>query len=159
QPLSGGVPRGDGTVRAGSGRGLLLMDAHRLQAPSSDGALLAVPPLAQAGDQLAANANRWSHWGVDLQRRTPHVLPSFVRKHLVETARKFLQTAGIDQIEPGHEDRLVVTGHQPELFHPGVWVKNFAVAAIARESSARGLNLIVDNDVPKFASVKVPRHD
>src|SRR5262249_25404100 len=107
----------------------------------------------------AANANRLSHWGVDLQGRTALWLRSVVRKQVVETARKFLQTAGIDQIEPGHEDRLVVTGHQPELFHPGVWVKNFAVAAIARESSARGLNLIVDNDVPKFASVKVPRHD
>ena len=23
---------------------------------------------------------------------------------------------------------LIVTGHQPELFHPGVWVKNFATA-------------------------------
>ena len=25
-------------------------------------------------------------------------------------------------------DRLIVAGHQPELFHPGVWVKNFALA-------------------------------
>ena len=29
---------------------------------------------------------------------------------------------------PTSFDRMVVTGHQPELFHPGVWVKNFAVA-------------------------------
>jgi hypothetical protein len=133
------------------------MDAHRLQAPSSDGALLAVPPLAQARDQLAANANRLSHWDADLQGRTALCLRSVVRKQVLETARGFLRNAGIDHVEPGHEDRLVVTGHQPELFHPGVWVKNFAVATIARHYSAAGLNLIVDNDVPKFASIKVPR--
>ena len=52
---------------------------------------------------------------------------------------------------------LVVTGHQPELFHPGVWVKNFATAALARAHGGLGLNLIVDNDLPKSASIRVPR--
>ena len=52
---------------------------------------------------------------------------------------------------------LVVTGHQPELFHPGVWVKNFATAAIARAHGGLGLNLIVDNDLPKSASIRVPQ--
>ena len=52
---------------------------------------------------------------------------------------------------------LVVTGHQPELFHPGVWVKNFATAALARAHGGLGLNLIVDNDIPKSASIRVPR--
>ena len=51
---------------------------------------------------------------------------------------------------------LVVTGHQPELFHPGVWVKNFAPAALARAHGGLGLNLIVDNDLPKSASIRVP---
>src|SRR5262249_39522299 len=51
---------------------------------------------------------------------------------------------------------LIVTGHQPELFHPGVWVKNFATAAIARACGGLALNLIVDNDIPKAASIRVP---
>ena len=51
---------------------------------------------------------------------------------------------------------LVVTGHQPELFHPGVWIKNFAAAAIAGEHRGAALNLIVDNDLPKSASIRVP---
>ena len=51
---------------------------------------------------------------------------------------------------------MVVTGHQPELFHPGVWVKNFAAAAIAGSRGGVGLNLIVDDDIPKSSSIRVP---
>jgi hypothetical protein len=49
-----------------------------------------------------------------------------------------------------------VTGHQPELFHPGVWVKNFAAASIAGSCGGLALNLIVDNDIPKDSSIRVP---
>jgi hypothetical protein len=49
-----------------------------------------------------------------------------------------------------------VTGHQPELFHPGVWIKNFATARIAGAHGGIGLNLIVDNDIPKSTSIAVP---
>ena len=58
---------------------------------------------------------------------------------------------------PTSRPPLVVTGHQPELFHPGVWVKNFAAAAIAQAQGGVGLNLIVDNDIPKSTSIRVPR--
>ena len=52
-----------------------------------------------------------------------------------------------------------MTGHQPELFHPGVWIKNFAAASIAAASGGVGLNLIVDNDIPKSSSIAVPTID
>ncbi len=51
---------------------------------------------------------------------------------------------------------MIVTGHQPELFHPGVWIKNFAIASIARQTGGAALNLIVDNDIPKSSSIAVP---
>jgi hypothetical protein len=53
--------------------------------------------------------------------------------------------------------RWVVTGHQPALFHPGVWIKNFAVAALARRlDHSVGLNLIVDNDVAPAPNLLIP---
>ena len=52
-----------------------------------------------------------------------------------------------------------MTGHQPELFHPGVWIKNFAAGAIAGAHGGIGLNLIVDNDIPKSSSIQVPKVD
>ena len=50
----------------------------------------------------------------------------------------------------------VIGGHQPELFHPGVWVKNGVVAGLATQLGGVGLNLIVDNDLCAGASVRVP---
>jgi len=76
---------------------------------------------------------------------------------VLEKARAHLGRFGLDM--PGVADPaapLIVTGHQPELFHPGVWVKNFAVAEIAHRVRGVGLNLIVDNDIPKSSTLRVP---
>lgn len=133
------------------------MNAHRLRAPSSDGALLAEPPLGEAGDRLAANADRLSRWDHDFQGRRTSRLRPMVRGQVLDQARSYLAAAGLDTPDGPRPERLVVTGHQPELFHPGVWVKNFAAAAIARRTGAVALNIVVDNDIPKSSAVKVPR--
>jgi hypothetical protein len=49
-----------------------------------------------------------------------------------------------------------MAGHQPELFHPGVWVKNFALNGLARQHNAAAVNLIVDNDTVKTTSLHFP---
>jgi hypothetical protein len=51
---------------------------------------------------------------------------------------------------------LVLAGHQPELFHPGVWVKNCALAGLARRHGVTALNLIVDNDIVKSTFLRLP---
>src|SRR5262249_58941353 len=48
---------------------------------------------------------------------------------------------------------VLMAGHQPELFHPGVWVKHFALAGLARAHQAEAINLIVDYDAVKSASL------
>lgn len=134
------------------------MSPHRLRAPSTDGALLAEPPLRQAADRLAANADRLARWDHDFQGRPASWLRPTVRRQVVEAARVYLADAGLD-VPEADPVRLVVTGHQPELFHPGVWVKNFAAAAIARGAGGVGLNIVVDNDIPKSTGIKVPTDD
>jgi hypothetical protein len=52
---------------------------------------------------------------------------------------------------------LVVAGHQPELFHPGVWAKNFILARLAHQTGGVALNLLVDSDTVKITSLRVPR--
>lgn len=62
---------------------------------------------------------------------------------------------------------IIMAGHQPTLFHPGVWFKNFAIDRIARRvSSGRlpdgisesvvAINLVIDNDVSTASSIRVP---
>ena len=138
------------------------MEPHRPQAPSTDGALLVEPPLSSARELLAANRQRLERWDYDFQGRRASVLRPLVRTQVLDLAAKFLKDAGLDlpalpPYSTTEPPSLIVTGHQPELFHPGVWVKSFASALIARENGAVGFNLIVDNDVPKASDVKVPR--
>ncbi len=133
------------------------MKAQRFRAPSSDGALLAEPPLSEAAARLAANAERLDRWEHDFQGRPASWLRKSLRKEVIAKARGYLGAAGLNVPDSAADDRLIVTGHQPELFHPGVWVKNFAAAAIARETGGKALNLVVDNDIPKSSILRVPR--
>ena len=136
------------------------MPTRRLRAPSEDGGLLAVPPLSEAGRLLRENAAHLQSWDHDFQGRRAIDLRPLVASQLIEKARAYLIRIGIEPGRPVEEGgALVVTGHQPELFHPGVWIKNFAADAIARTFNATALNLIVDNDIPKSSSLLVPtRH-
>ncbi len=61
---------------------------------------------------------------------------------------------------------IVMAGHQPTLFHPGVWFKNFALDRVARSLSRTrpaapviAINLVIDNDVATTSSIRVPLWD
>lgn len=86
------------------------------------------------GDQLAAAE----------QRIQNHPL-----RELREEARSF---AGVRD-----QRRLILTGHQTELWHPGVWAKNAMIDAAARKiSGAVAIHLAVDTDAPKHLSIRWP---
>jgi hypothetical protein len=139
------------------------MTPRRPLAPASDGGLLMEPAPWEASAQIAENAIRLSSWDYDFQGRRAGALRQRARSEIVTLAREFLLGHGLEPPEYDlTADRLaavplLVTGHQPELFHPGVWVKNFVAAAAARAHSGIALNLIVDNDIPKSASIVVPK--
>ncbi|RUL88272.1 hypothetical protein [Tautonia sociabilis] len=140
----------------------MTMPPRRLRAPKSDGALLAEPPLLDAPAVLESNRRLLLGWDHDFQGRRAGRLRGMARAEVLDRSRRFLRRFGLDDLD-GLPDPsidpdapLIVTGHQPELSHPGVWVKNFAAAAIAGRAGGLGLNLIVDNDVPKAVAVRVP---
>jgi hypothetical protein len=141
------------------------MTSRRLRAPADDGGLLVEPAGSAVAGELAANAQRLSRWDHNFQGRRASWLRSHVRREVVTQARSFLTRHGVDgpavdlDAVTGPECPLVVTGHQPELFHPGVWIKNFAAGAIAGTQRGIGLNLIVDHDIPKSSSILVPQLD
>src|SRR5205823_421057 len=62
-------------------------------------------------------------------------------------------------VPPFSVDRILAAGHQPELFHPGVWVKNFALHGLAAAAGLVPLNLVVDNDASKATTLAVPHWD
>lgn len=54
---------------------------------------------------------------------------------------------------------IVMAGHQPTLFHPGVWLKNFVLDRMANARGGLAINLVVDNDVSSGVSIRVPKRD
>jgi hypothetical protein len=131
------------------------MSRPRLHAPREHRGVLAVPPLAEAGQLLQANRARLHAARLDLHGRPLAELRRLAGEEVRTAARRYLAALGLS--DPGYTSpSFLVTGHQPELFHPGVWVKNFAAHGLAAAHGATPLNLIVDNDTAKVPAVRVP---
>ena len=128
---------------------------RRLHAPRQDGAVVAEPPLAEAGQLLAGNRRRLAQAAPEILGRPWDDLRRQARQAAVAAARDYLRGAG-EPVQPAGDASLVMAGHQPELFHPGVWVKNFALNHLARTESATPVNLIVDNDTAKATALRMP---
>lgn len=59
----------------------------------------------------------------------------------------------------GHVDNdraIFATGHQAELHHPGVWVKNALIGAAAGRLGGRAMHFAVDTDEPKHLHLRWP---
>jgi hypothetical protein len=132
------------------------MRPRQLRAPADDGAVLAEPPFHETGAVLAANRR------VFLDRSFPFVDKPWenIRKdagqQTVAAACAYLRDAGEPVPEPASGISLLVAGHQPELFHPGVWLKNFALHELARAHGSIPVNLVVDNDTVKSTAIRIP---
>ncbi len=54
---------------------------------------------------------------------------------------------------------IFLSGHQPEIFHSGVWFKNSVLSKIALCHHGLAINLLIDHDLAKHHSIKVPAID
>ncbi len=57
---------------------------------------------------------------------------------------------------PDPNGLIYLAGHQPQMFHPGVWFKNFVLGELARRDGATAVNLIIDGDTLSDAALRVP---
>ncbi len=127
------------------------------RAPAQDGAIVAEPPLAAVGSLLAANRRRLHVPNLHLLGRALSDLQDQARRSVFRAACTYFTRHG-EPLPTGAEPGmpLLVAGHQPELFHPGVWVKNFALHGLARAHGLVALNLVVDNDIAKSSALRLP---
>ena len=124
--------------------------SETMQATTLDFSRLATPP--GHGDTLvepgAAELPRWAasnHAALaGLSCRILDVSGAEVRR----TVRRALAVED--------ETLAIVTGHQPEFIHPGVWAKHVVVSRLAEAVSGAALNLVVDSDAPRDTALHVP---
>lgn len=127
-----------------------------LRVPREDRTLFARPGLAGGIDIGRQNHVFLAGADARIQGRTLAVLRQWTREAACAAARKYTETLIGESIPDAPAEYLWVGGHQPELFHPGVWVKNFAIAELAARSGGIGLNLVIDNDILSQRRIRVP---
>ncbi len=135
------------TIRAEQGR--------RFRAPSEDGKILSVPDIHSARRLALSNSSALDSADIVIAERSLAEMRTWTRAVCITRSVLWMQRTLGTSPRLG-EGPLFVTGHQPSLNHPGVWMKNVAVAHLARCSGTTGMNLIVDNDIAGPSSVRVP---
>lgn len=133
-----------------------MISLHELRAPSNDGDILYYPDLSLITELIKENQKKFSTVQSLIFDHPLIELRLLAKQEAVNAAVAFLRSND-QEIKVDMGLPLLVSGHQPELFHPGVWIKNFALHSIAKKHGLTPLNLIIDNDVAKNASISVPR--
>jgi len=114
---------------------------HSLQTPPDDGGILLEPPP--------------EHWRA-LVEQNSRLLSQSSGKLAGVAIGEVRQQVRSQLLGIGADARVVAAGHQPEFVHPGVWAKHVAVRAFAGAADASGVDLVVDNDAPRSAGLRVP---
>jgi hypothetical protein len=129
-------------------------------APRTSGARILEPPADQVGELLSENRSIIDRSDYDVQGIRLGELAAQARAQLIAAALRYTRQYRDAPDPPASVDaaaaRVLIAGHQPELFHPGVWLKNFALDQLANRHQAVAINLVIDSDTIKTTSVRVP---
>ena len=130
--------------------------ARRYRAPTADRSVLIDPPWSSVRELVDQNVTlRASSSGRELAGCSIAELSRRARAEVAAAARQYTATYR-NVPESINSDRVFLAGHQPELFHPGVWAKNFALSRLADSTSGTAINLLVDSDTLKRTTIRVP---
>jgi hypothetical protein len=132
--------------------------ASAYRAPAGDGERLYLPPCDRWPETAQAALRRAGDFSGSVFGRPLPEWRRAARQEILAAAAAYSRSYGANwpdlPLDPTRP--IIVTGHQSEIFHPGVWLKNFAAAAAARASQGVALNLIVDSDLCRHTSITVP---
>ncbi|MHB8901692.1 MAG: hypothetical protein ACYC6Y_23300, partial [Thermoguttaceae bacterium] len=130
---------------------------RRIRAPRESGSGLFDPPWEELGSLVGENVRRRSGICCDVQGKCLGQLAREARKELLDAARQWTASyRDVGDWAVPESGRVFVAGHQPQMFHPGVWLKNAALARLAEEHRAVAVNLVVDSDTIRSHAILVP---
>lgn len=125
--------------------------------PAGHGEVLTRPAFDQWASMVEANRILASGWVFDVAGVSVAGVRSLARREALGLAAEFSAKLGVSVKTPGDpEAPIVMTGHQPELYHPGVWIKDFLLQRLADETGATALDLVVDTDGFDVLAVSSP---
>ncbi len=137
----------------------LRTEYQQYRAPRQNNSALIEPSL----ERLVALAK--SHHAEFANGQRTLTLAGISHNELTQSARSSLIEMAIDWTKSYAEKQLptfnkrgplILSGHQPELFHTGVWFKNYALSQLAQLTNGVGIHLLIDSDQCRDVAVHVP---
>ncbi len=127
-----------------------------IRAPRSHGEVLIRPLPLNVEELIAENRSRMAiagnrvlgFAGIELE-----TLRNQAREDVLRIARDHVSSYRDIPELPPVDAPIIVTGHQPALYHPGVWFKNFLADRVASRGHGTAINVIIDNDVAPTPSI------
>jgi hypothetical protein len=126
------------------------------RAPRTNGAAVIEPVWPDLPARLQDNQQLFETTANGLTNLSWNDWRTWCRSDAIATAIDYTRHTLHLPTSPVTSGPLIVGGHQPEFFHPGVWAKNFAVGRLAQHVHGTALHLIVDSDVSSSVTVLVP---
>ena len=126
------------------------------RAPQADRQILCEPLWSVVSENLARQREAIASSKVEISGVSLAELARDARRDLLADALAYTRSYTAVAEAPPEDGPLVITGHQPELVHPGVWLKNFAAGQLAEEVGGTAINLVIDNDLCRSPSVRIP---
>ncbi|HWB52988.1 MAG TPA: hypothetical protein VG722_02310 [Tepidisphaeraceae bacterium] len=117
------------------------MDEIDWKAPQADKGVLVSPGIAQLISGAQANHVALTQSNIMVQRRP--------LRHWRQRMRECLGQTASDQL-------LFCSGHQAELYHPGVWIKLALIHELSLKVAGSALHIAVDSDEPKHLQLRWP---
>ncbi len=134
----------------------------RIRVPRENGTFLIHPEPAvvvRQIDQLHGRSELPGSAGCEILDCPLASFRAAARAEVITAASEWTSRLAGRDIAAAVDAPLIMTGHQPELYHPGVLAKNFATSQLASRSGGVGLNLIVDNDLMASTRTRIPVGD
>lgn len=130
---------------------------RKLRAPQESGEGLFEPAWGEIAPLVNENLVTRSEACYDVHGKCLSRLAQEAREEMLGAARQWTASyRDIGDWAQRSSDRVFLAGHQPQMYHPGVWLKNFALSRLAEEHDGVAVNLIVDSDTIRSHALRVP---
>ena len=123
--------------------------------PQEHGEWFCYPTIRNWSDKIKDNQKRTSLWRFEILGEPFSEFRQRVRRRALEIAQEYTQIKEI----PGDPAKILLTGHQPLFYYPGVWFKNFLLSLLAQQEGAVALNLSVDSDAFAEVGAEIPYYE
>lgn len=129
----------------------------RAATPSGHGEVLTEPSFSAWAQLARDNAAAAATWDFQVCGVPVAELRARARAEAVASAKEFSSRMGVPvSCPPDSPELLVMTGHQPQLYHPGIWVKDFLLQRLADDTGAAAIDVVVDSDGFDLVEVHAP---